>query len=138
MDRHQDDRWTFTTSRDGDNANGEVGLVDADDVMQSFDLLQNNVVESQIVISNSSGVDGRWRLASRHDRHVRPRRQLQNSIDVGNANGDAALVTIGSLDESADFTQYNTVFSQIVVNDTGATNAETGILAEIRSQRPRR
>src|SRR5262249_15651015 len=43
----------------------------------------------------------------------------------------AELVTIGSLDQSADFSQYNTVFSQIVVNDTGATNADTGILAEI-------
>ena len=38
-------------------------------------------------------------------------------------NGNAALVTVGSLDQSANFTQYNTVFSQIVISDTGATDA---------------
>ena len=62
---------------------------------------------------------------------------MQNSIDAENVNGNAALVTIGSLDQSADFTQYNTVFSQIIISDTGATDAQTGILAEISSQRPR-
>ena len=117
-----------------ENANGSAALVTADDVTQSFDLLQNNVVESQIVISNSNGVtaDGGFGVWATIDT-VDLDDSLLNSIDVGNANGDAALVTIGSLDESADFTQYNTVFSQIVVNDTGATNAETGILAEIRT-----
>ena len=114
-----------------ENANGSAALIDADDVTQSFDLLQDNVVESQIVISNSSAVTadgyGIWARIQTVDLDD----TLQNSIDVGNANGNAALVTIGSLDQSADFTQYNTVFSQIIVSDTGATDAQTGILAEI-------
>ena len=59
---------------------------------------------------------------------------MRNTIERENLNGDAAPVILGSLEQSANFTQYNTVFSQIVINDTGANDAQTGIQAEIRSQ----
>ncbi len=115
------------------NANGEVGLVDAEAVVQSFDLGQQNIVESQIVIANYSGVEagsvGIHAVIATSDID-----EMQNVIDADNVNGNAALVTVGSLDQSANFTQYNTVFSQIVVDDAGTTDAETGILAEISSR----
>ena len=132
VDRHARHRWTFQRHRWRANANGSAALIDADDVTQSFDLLQDNVVESQIVISNSSALtaDGGYGIQARIWT-VDLDDTLRNSIDVGNTNGNAALVTIGSLDQSADFTQYNTVFSQIIVADTGATDAQTGILAEV-------
>ena len=117
------------------NANGGAALIKADDVTQSFDLLQDNVVESQIVISNSSAVeaDGGFGIQARIQT-VDLDDALQNSIEARNANGNAALFTLGSLDQSANFTQYNTVFSQIIINDTGATKAETGILAEVSTR----
>ena len=122
----------LSNSMIGVNSNGGASLVSADDVRQSFDLLQDNVVESQIVITNDSAVNagnvGIQALLATSDLGL-----LQNSIDAENLNGNAALVTAGSLDQSAKSAQYNTVFSQIVIGDTGATDAETGILAEISS-----
>ena len=115
------------------NANGGAALVDAEDATQSFDLDQENIVESQIVINNSSSMDaggvGIHAVIATSDID-----RLRNTIDAENLNGNAALVTVGSLDQSANFTQYNTVFSQIVIDDTGGVDAATGIQAEITSR----
>ncbi len=115
------------------NANGQVAAVTADDAVQTFDLGQENLVESQIVIANYSGVNSgsfgihATILTSDID-------ALSNSVYVENLNGMAAAVTLGSLEQSANIAQYNTVFSQIIINDAAATDAQTGIQAEVGSQ----
>src|SRR6185437_8474057 len=60
--------------------------------------------------------------------------ELSNNVYVENLNGLAAAVTLGSLAQSANITQDNTVFSQIIINDGAATDAEIGIQAEVGSQ----
>ena len=115
------------------NANGQAAAVTADDAVQTFDLGQENLVESQIVITNTSSLNAdsfgihATILTSDID-------ELSNNVYVENLNGLAAAVTLGSLDQSANITQYNTVFSQIIISDAAATDAQTGIQAEVGSQ----
>ena len=115
------------------NASGQVAGIAAQDWEQSFDVDQLNIVESQIVIANYAGIDAGSAgikaaiVTANID-------ELRNTIDVDNLNGVAAAVLLGSLQQSANVTQSNTVFSQIVINDSGANDAQTGIQAEIRSQ----
>ena len=115
------------------NANGQAAAVTAEDAEQSFDLDQDNIVESQIVIANYSDINassfGVYALIVTSDIG-----ELRNNIEVDNLNGTAAAVILGSLEQSANIAQYNAAFSQIVINDAGASDAQTGIQSEITSQ----
>ena len=115
------------------NANGQAAAVTAEEAVQSFDLDQDNFVESQIVIANYSDINassfGVYALIVTSDIG-----ELRNDIEVDNLNATAAAVTLGSLEQSANITQHNAVFNQIVINNAGASDAQTGIQSEIRSQ----
>src|SRR4029079_16865657 len=115
------------------NANGQAAAVTADDAVQTFDLDQENLVWSQIVINNTSCLNAdsfgihATILTSDID-------ELSNNVYGENLNGLAAAVALGSLAQSANINQYNAVFGQIIISDAAANGAQIGIQAEVGSQ----
>ena len=97
------------------NANGTAGLITGEDVTQSFDLHQDNKIATSILVDGDSDVDAD-NMGLRGYIETSAIEELRNLFRVSNANGEAALATIGSVDQSVVSRQANTISSSMVLN----------------------
>ena len=115
------------------NANGTAGLITGDDVTQTFDVHQDNKIASSILVDSESDVDADD-MGLRGQIETSAIEELRNIFRVTNANGEAGLLTIGSVDQSVLSRQANTISSNVVLNGAAGIGADTGIWAQITTE----
>jgi hypothetical protein len=115
------------------NANAAANLVGVDDIRQLLELEQGNTIES-VIDATSSGNVNVADTAIRVAIETVSLSGLRNFVDTSSLNGDAALLTAGSLLQSADVDQSNVVSSALLADNEGEVNSATGIAAQIATQ----
>ena len=100
---------------------------------QSFDLHQGNKIATSILVDGDSDVDAD-NMGLRGYIETSAIEELRNLFRVSNANGEAALVTIGSVEQSVVSRQANTISSSMVLNGAAGIDADTGIWAQITTE----
>jgi hypothetical protein len=123
----------FANNAVASNANGTAAPITFGDVTQSVALTQTNSITSTIEIVNSGDIDaGLGILAEINNQAIGG---FANSAAASNANGSAFAANFGDLVQSTDFTQTNSIGSNIAINQSGdLTNGSGGIYAEIDNQ----
>jgi len=123
----------FANSTTASNTNGTGAVVSVGDLSQTIDFDQANILANTITIDNSGrivaddiGIFGEIENSSIT--------QLSNSFAVSNINGDAAIVSVGNLDQEIDLDQTNRIVNVLTIENSGNIDPETGIRATITNQ----
>ena len=118
----------FANTAGVSNANGAAAVVTLSDLSQSADFDQTNSIASSFSLTQSGDFAAAIQgiSVSLENRAVAG---FVNTAVGSNANGTVAVVTLDDLVQSFDIAQANTVDSTIVIDNSGAIDADRGIVA---------
>lgn len=121
---------SFNNQASSQNLNGSANVVNADDVAQSASADQENAIGSDIHITNVANINaGDIGIQAWIDNETFG--TFANTASFQNANGNGAVLTLDSITQSAAFNQANTIANGIAIENSGAIDPDTGIMAEI-------